>query len=123
MTLTQLLQTSDNGIYELVALPREASSEVRDSAVDGKRGQGSSAIFVARNRLAVLDKTAQVSNSSKTSMCMYANLTRAHCLVRRDQGFKQLLDKDHQASCSNQRDLLWWNGFAFAVHSELDRSL
>lgn len=52
--------TSDNGIYELVALPREGSSgELRDSAVEGKRGQGSSAIFVARNRLAILDKTAQ----------------------------------------------------------------
>jgi coatomer protein complex subunit alpha (xenin) len=51
--------TSDNGIYELTTLPREATSEVRDSATDGKRGQGASAIFVARNRLAVLDKTSQ----------------------------------------------------------------
>lgn len=35
------------------------SGEVRDSASEGKRGTGSSAIFVARNRFAVLDKTAQ----------------------------------------------------------------
>jgi coatomer protein complex subunit alpha (xenin) len=36
-----------------------ASGEVRDSAAEGKRGTGTSALFVARNRLAVLDKTAQ----------------------------------------------------------------
>lgn len=35
------------------------SGEVRDSASEGKRGVGSSALFVARNRFAVLDKTAQ----------------------------------------------------------------
>jgi len=52
--------TSDNGLYELVRLPRDmASGEVRDSASDGKRGTGSSALFVARNRLAVLDRAAQ----------------------------------------------------------------
>ena len=52
---------ADNGLYELVHLPKDmGSGEVRDSAAEGKRGTGSSAIFVARNRLAVLDKTAQV---------------------------------------------------------------
>jgi hypothetical protein len=35
------------------------SGEVRDSASEGKRGTGTSALFVARNRLAVLDKAAQ----------------------------------------------------------------
>jgi coatomer protein complex subunit alpha (xenin) len=35
------------------------SGEVRDSAAEGKRGTGASAIFVARNRFAVLDKVAQ----------------------------------------------------------------
>ncbi|GAA5999111.1 coatomer subunit alpha [Rhodotorula paludigena] len=51
---------SDNGLYELVRLPRDlASGEVRDSASEGKRGTGSSALFVARNRLAVLDRAAQ----------------------------------------------------------------
>jgi coatomer protein complex subunit alpha (xenin) len=59
------LQTADNGIYELITLPREgtASGDIRDSSTEGKRGQGSSAIFVARNRFAVLDKTAQVGKS------------------------------------------------------------
>lgn len=31
-----------------------------DSSVDGKRGAGNAAIFVARNRFAVLNKTTQV---------------------------------------------------------------
>lgn len=35
------------------------SGEVRDSASEGKRGVGGAALFVARNRFAVLDKTAQ----------------------------------------------------------------
>ncbi|EJD51205.1 coatomer subunit alpha-2 [Auricularia subglabra TFB-10046 SS5] len=52
--------TSDNGVYELVTLPKNATgAEVGDSAADGKRGPGTTAIFVARNRLAVLNKTAQ----------------------------------------------------------------
>ncbi|GAA5930239.1 hypothetical protein JCM1841_000612 [Sporobolomyces salmonicolor] len=48
----------DSGLYELVRLPTK-DGEIRDSATDGKRGTGTSALFVARNRLAVLDKTAQ----------------------------------------------------------------
>ncbi|KAG8884766.1 hypothetical protein FRB97_003287 [Tulasnella sp. 331] len=50
---------AENGIYELVGLPKDTGGELRDSTADGKRGQGSSAIFVARNRFAILDKTAQ----------------------------------------------------------------
>lgn len=52
-------QPADNGLYELVSMPKDTSSEVRDSTSEGKRGTGSAAIFVARNRFAVLDKTAQ----------------------------------------------------------------
>lgn len=59
LTLT-ITQPSDNGLYELVSLPRDLNSgEVRDSATDGRRGSGAAAIFIARNRFAVLDKTAQ----------------------------------------------------------------
>ncbi|KAF8512519.1 coatomer subunit alpha-2 [Hysterangium stoloniferum] len=54
------VSNSDNGIYELVALPKDVGGELRDSTNDGKRGTGSSAIFVARNRFAVLNKTSQV---------------------------------------------------------------
>lgn len=64
-------------MYELIALPKDGSAaEGRDSSTEGKRGPGLSAIFVARNRLAVLDKTAQsieirdLSNSlTKTIKC------------------------------------------------------
>ncbi|KAF9010173.1 coatomer subunit alpha-2 [Cyathus striatus] len=51
--------TSDNGLYELTGLPQQAQGEVKDSSVDGKRGSGQSAIFVARNRFAILNKTSQ----------------------------------------------------------------
>ncbi|GAA6027118.1 hypothetical protein JCM8097_002404 [Rhodosporidiobolus ruineniae] len=51
---------SDNGLYELVRLPKDfTSGEIRDSATDGRRGTGNSALFVARNRLAVLDRAGQ----------------------------------------------------------------
>jgi coatomer subunit alpha len=52
--------TSDNGLYELSNLPRDANGAAKESSADGKRGSAGSAIFVARNRFAVLDKTAQV---------------------------------------------------------------
>ncbi|KZV85020.1 Coatomer, alpha subunit [Exidia glandulosa HHB12029] len=50
--------SSDNGVYELVTLPKDAGA-MGDSTADGKRGNGTTAIFVARNRIAVLNKTAQ----------------------------------------------------------------
>lgn len=53
--------SSDNGLYELTGLPKEAIGEVKDSSGEGKRGTGQSAIFVARNRLAILNKATQVS--------------------------------------------------------------
>jgi coatomer protein complex subunit alpha (xenin) len=54
--------SSDNGLYELTGLPKEAIGEVKDSSSEGKRGSGQSAIFVARNRLAILNKATQVSS-------------------------------------------------------------
>ena len=52
--------SSDNGLYESAALPTQTNGDIKDSSVDGKRGSGHSAIFVARNRFAVLQKTSQV---------------------------------------------------------------
>src|SRR5215510_4929339 len=60
--------TSDNGLYELAALPTQSQGEVKDSSVDRKKGSGHSAIFVARNRFAVLNKTNQVCLSHFSSM-------------------------------------------------------
>ena len=53
--------SSDNGLYELTGLPKDATGEVKDSSSEGKRGSGQSAIFVARNRLAILNKATQVN--------------------------------------------------------------
>ncbi|KAL6302657.1 coatomer WD associated region-domain-containing protein [Sparassis latifolia] len=52
--------SSDNGLFELTSLPKDAVGEVKDSSTDGKRGPGHAAIFVARNRFAVLNKTSQL---------------------------------------------------------------
>ncbi|GLB42351.1 putative coatomer (COPI) alpha subunit C-terminus [Lyophyllum shimeji] len=52
--------SSDNGLYELTNLPQQAQGDVKDSSVDGKKGSGQSAIFVARNRFAVLNKASQI---------------------------------------------------------------
>jgi coatomer subunit alpha len=48
---------ADNGTYELINLPRDASGSVEPT--DTKRGQGTSAVFVARNRFAVFNQAAQ----------------------------------------------------------------
>ncbi|KAF7426148.1 hypothetical protein PC9H_008514 [Pleurotus ostreatus] len=52
--------TSDGGMFELATLPQGQQGDVKDSSVDGKKGPGQSAIFVARNRLAVLNKNTQL---------------------------------------------------------------
>lgn len=72
--------SSDNGLYELTSLPRDAAAgDVKDSSVDGKRGAGSAAIFVARNRFAVLNKTTQVRAFQSRSGFV---LTMGHSLLR-----------------------------------------
>ncbi|KAL7619948.1 hypothetical protein AAE478_010495 [Parahypoxylon ruwenzoriense] len=48
---------TDGGSYELINLPRDGSGAL--DATDAKRGQGNSAIFVARNRFAVLNTSTQ----------------------------------------------------------------
>ncbi|KAI9791488.1 MAG: hypothetical protein M1816_003832 [Peltula sp. TS41687] len=48
---------ADSGIYELINLPRDASGAVEPE--DSKRGQGTSAVFVARNRFAVFNQASQ----------------------------------------------------------------
>ena len=53
--------SSDSGMYELTNLPQQAQGEVKDSSVDGKKGSGQSAIFVARNRFAIFNKATQAS--------------------------------------------------------------
>ncbi|TDZ19717.1 putative coatomer subunit alpha [Colletotrichum orbiculare MAFF 240422] len=48
---------SDGGSYELINLPRDGSGAIEPT--ESKRGQGNSAIFVARNRFAVLNTASQ----------------------------------------------------------------
>ncbi|ROW07448.1 hypothetical protein VMCG_03738 [Cytospora schulzeri] len=63
--------STDGGSYELVNLPRDGSGAIEPT--ESKRGQGNSAIFVARNRFAVLNTSSQtidikdLSNSTTRS--------------------------------------------------------
>ncbi|CAG8582649.1 3224_t:CDS:10 [Ambispora gerdemannii] len=54
-----LTTPTDGGTYDLFHLPKDITGEPREASGDGKRGSGTSAIFTARNRFAVLDKTRQ----------------------------------------------------------------
>ncbi|KAJ9134779.1 Coatomer subunit alpha [Pleurostoma richardsiae] len=49
--------STDGGTYELINLPRDGSDAIEPT--ESKRGQGNSAIFVARNRFAVLNTASQ----------------------------------------------------------------
>lgn len=52
--------SGETGTYDLAPLPRDVTKgDVADSSTVGKRGQATSALFVARNRLAVLQKASQ----------------------------------------------------------------
>ncbi|KKK25019.1 hypothetical protein P175DRAFT_0504781 [Aspergillus ochraceoroseus IBT 24754] len=63
---------TDGGVYELIHLPRDATGAIEPT--DVKRGQASSAVFVARNRFAVFSQTNQqvdikdLSNSTTKSI-------------------------------------------------------
>ncbi|KAJ2906155.1 uncharacterized protein MKZ38_002870 [Zalerion maritima] len=48
---------ADGGSYELVNLPRDGSGAIEPT--DSRRGTGNSAIFVARNRFAILNTSSQ----------------------------------------------------------------
>ena len=52
------LDTPDGGAYELYSVPRDAASGRGDPAPEPRRGAGASAVWVARNRFAVLDAAA-----------------------------------------------------------------
>ncbi|KAM0277522.1 hypothetical protein ACHAQH_005721 [Verticillium albo-atrum] len=49
--------TTDSGSYELISLPKDSSGAIEPT--ESKRGSGNSAIFVARNRFAVLNVASQ----------------------------------------------------------------
>lgn len=49
--------SADGGSYELINLPRDGSGAIEPT--ESKRGQGNSAVFVARNRFAVLNTASQ----------------------------------------------------------------
>ncbi|KLJ08080.1 coatomer protein complex, subunit alpha (xenin) [Blastomyces silverae] len=48
---------TDGGTYELIHIPRDSTGAVEPT--DSKRGQGTSAVFVARNRFAVFSQSSQ----------------------------------------------------------------
>lgn len=48
--------SGDSGVFDIAPLPHTPPAELQESGSVGKRGQGASALFVARNRFAVLLK-------------------------------------------------------------------
>ncbi|XP_055345500.1 coatomer subunit alpha-like isoform X2 [Paramacrobiotus metropolitanus] len=50
---------TDNGMYEIYNLPKDAGQREPDMS-DGKRSGGMAAVWVARNRFAVLDRSKQI---------------------------------------------------------------
>lgn len=89
--------SSDNGLFELTSLPKDAVGEVKDSSTDGKRGGGQAAIFVARNRFAVLNKTSQVIILLSPTLVVVDVETAC-----RSQRSFELCRQIYQASCANQ---------------------
>jgi coatomer protein complex subunit alpha (xenin) len=65
---------ADGGSYDLYEIPKEGRTS--DSA-ESKRGIGIAAVFVARNRFAVLDKSKQVI----VCVCVYIYVYDAVCVV------------------------------------------
>jgi len=60
-SLSQRASNLENSTYDLYAVPRETDSQSPD-APEGKRSSGLTAVWVARNRFAVLDRTHSVSS-------------------------------------------------------------
>ncbi|KAI8840970.1 coatomer WD associated region-domain-containing protein [Chytriomyces cf. hyalinus JEL632] len=54
-----LCSNAEGGTYELYNLPRDTSGDAREASGDIKKGQGQAAVFVGRNRFAVLNKQTQ----------------------------------------------------------------
>ncbi|XP_075243514.1 coatomer subunit alpha-like isoform X2 [Convolutriloba macropyga] len=57
LIVTRVATNLDNSIYELYHLPKEIDSSNQPDSTDGKRSAGIAAVWVARNRFAVLDKS------------------------------------------------------------------
>lgn len=101
--------SSDNGLFELASLPKDTVGEVKDSSTDGKRGSGQAAIFVARNRFAVLNKSTQVRNSSVFHCALSIPIARTTRAAYRSPRLVKLGGQEHQAPCPDERDLLRWH--------------
>lgn len=68
----------ENSTYDLYAIPKDSDSQNPD-APEGKRSSGLTAIWVARNRFAVLDRTHSVSRT--LLYLLNFNLVIARCIT------------------------------------------
>jgi coatomer protein complex subunit alpha (xenin) len=55
-----LTSDADGGTYELLTLPKPGAGEPQQHNLEPRRGAGACAVFIARNRFAVLDRSAGV---------------------------------------------------------------
>ena len=76
--------SGENSIYEVYTLPKNFGSREADIS-DGKRASGQMAVWVARNRFAVLDRTKQVyfsdTNTFVTSTGLSYTSTRVQLIT------------------------------------------
>ncbi|KAJ3379936.1 hypothetical protein HDU84_006278 [Entophlyctis sp. JEL0112] len=54
-----ICSAAEGGTYELYTLPKDTSGDTREASGDIKKGAGNAAVFVGRNRFAVLNKQSQ----------------------------------------------------------------
>ncbi|KAJ6528740.1 coatomer WD associated region-domain-containing protein [Mycena vulgaris] len=94
--------SSDNGLYELTAVPQQAQGEVRDCGVDGKKGAGQSTIswqgtgsrFCKRLR-SLIHETIRIKSSAwdDSGAFIYSTLNHVkYCLSQGDHGVICTLD-------------------------------
>lgn len=89
----------DSSTYDLYIIPRDSEANVPDS--EGKRSPGVTALWVARNRLAVLDRLHQlviknlkneVTKKVQTPICDEVYYAGTGMLLLRDPDYVTLFD-------------------------------
>ena len=109
----------ENSIYELYSVPAEAeASGSVPEGTDGKRSSGMTAIWIARNRFAVLDRTHQIvikneknelMKKVQTPPCDEIFYAGTGCVLLRDSEGLTLFDIQQKRSAGQVpfQSILW----------------
>lgn len=106
VVLTTRTSNLENSIYDLYAIPKTSDSQNPD-APEGKRSSGLSAVWVARNRFAVLDRTHtiviknlknEIAKKVQTPNCEDIFYAGTGCLLLKDSDTLTLFDVQQKRS-------------------------